>query len=110
VLLGVWWIGAEVVLGDQPADLAADLALCTRDLLDDADAAAAGAGRAAAADTAPSTSPLVTRPSRPVPGTDPAASWLSAMSLAAAGKLVRSAARDNALQTGKRVFIMVSPS
>ena len=42
VLLGVWWIGAEVVLGDQPADLAADLALCTRDLLDDADAAAAG--------------------------------------------------------------------
>ncbi len=43
VLLGVWWIGAEVVLGDQPADLApADLALCTRDRLDEADAAAAG--------------------------------------------------------------------
>jgi uncharacterized protein (TIGR03089 family) len=42
VLLGVWWIGAEVVLDDQAADLAADLALCTRDLLADADAAAAG--------------------------------------------------------------------
>ncbi len=37
VLLGVWWIGAEVVL-DGPADLA----LCTAQRLDEADAAAAG--------------------------------------------------------------------
>jgi len=37
VLFGVWWIGAEAVL-DGPADLA----LCTEDRLDDADAAVAG--------------------------------------------------------------------
>ena len=37
VLLGVWWIGADVVL-DGPADLA----LCSADRLDEADAAAAG--------------------------------------------------------------------
>ena len=35
--------------------------------------------------TAPSTSPLVTRPSLPVPGTEPAGRLLSAISLAAAG-------------------------
>jgi len=34
VLFGIWWIGAEVVL-----DGAADLALCTADRLDDAEAA-----------------------------------------------------------------------
>ena len=38
VLFGVWWIGAEVVLGDS----AADVALCTADRLDDADATGAG--------------------------------------------------------------------
>lgn len=38
VLLGVWWIGAEAVLGGGPADLA----LCTADRLDDADEAAPG--------------------------------------------------------------------
>jgi uncharacterized protein (TIGR03089 family) len=38
VLFGVWWIGAEVVLGDS----AADVALCTVDRLDDADATGAG--------------------------------------------------------------------
>lgn len=37
VLLGVWWIGAEVVL-DGPADVA----LCAIDRLDEADAATAG--------------------------------------------------------------------
>ncbi|QEN15580.1 TIGR03089 family protein [Mycolicibacterium sp. ELW1] len=37
VLLGVWWIGAEVVLSG-----AADLALCTAERLDEADDAAAG--------------------------------------------------------------------
>ncbi|KZS76645.1 TIGR03089 family protein [Mycobacterium kansasii] len=37
VLLGVWWIGAEVVL-DGPADLA----LCTAQRLDEADAAVSG--------------------------------------------------------------------
>ena len=33
VLFGVWWIGAEAVLGDGPADLA----LCTAERLDEAD-------------------------------------------------------------------------
>jgi hypothetical protein len=48
--------------------------------------AAGAAGRAGApAAMAPSTSPLVTRPSLPVPPTEPWASWLSAISLAAAG-------------------------
>jgi uncharacterized protein (TIGR03089 family) len=37
VLLGVWWIGAEVVLSD-----AADVALCTADRLGEADDAVAG--------------------------------------------------------------------
>jgi uncharacterized protein (TIGR03089 family) len=37
VLLGVWWIGAEVVLSG-----AADLALCTSERLDEADEAVAG--------------------------------------------------------------------
>ena len=36
VLLGVWWIGAEVVLSG-----AADVALCTRDRLDEADSSGA---------------------------------------------------------------------
>ncbi len=39
VLFGVWWIGAEAVL--EPAG-PADLALCTADRLDEADAAVAG--------------------------------------------------------------------
>lgn len=39
VLLGVWWIGAEVVLDDTTG---ADIALCTADRLDEADAAVAG--------------------------------------------------------------------
>lgn len=38
VLFGVWWIGAEVVLGGAPADIA----LCTADRLDEADATGAG--------------------------------------------------------------------
>jgi uncharacterized protein (TIGR03089 family) len=38
VLFGVWWIGAEVVLGDS----AADVALCAVDRLDEADATGAG--------------------------------------------------------------------
>jgi uncharacterized protein (TIGR03089 family) len=38
VLFGVWWIGAEALLGDS----AADLALCTADRLDEADACVAG--------------------------------------------------------------------
>ncbi len=37
VLFGVWWIGADAVLGDSPADIA----LCTIDRLDDADATGA---------------------------------------------------------------------
>src|ERR1700753_963085 len=38
VLFGVWWIGAEVLLG-PPSD--ADIALCTADRLDEADATGA---------------------------------------------------------------------
>jgi uncharacterized protein (TIGR03089 family) len=38
VLFGAWWIGAEVVLGGSTADIA----LCTADRLDDADATGAG--------------------------------------------------------------------
>jgi uncharacterized protein (TIGR03089 family) len=37
VLFGAWWIGAEVVLGGSTADIA----LCTADRLDDADATGA---------------------------------------------------------------------
>ncbi|MGB5111931.1 MAG: TIGR03089 family protein [Mycobacterium sp.] len=37
VLLGIWWIGAEALLGVDDPD--ADIALCTADRLDDADAA-----------------------------------------------------------------------
>jgi uncharacterized protein (TIGR03089 family) len=39
VLFGVWWIGADVVLGDGSA---ADIALCTIDRLESADATGAG--------------------------------------------------------------------
>jgi uncharacterized protein (TIGR03089 family) len=39
VLFGVWWIGAAVVLGDGSQ---ADIALCTADRLDEADATGAG--------------------------------------------------------------------
>lgn len=42
VLFGVWWIGAEVILGGSSADVA----LCTTDRLNDADAAV-GAGEVA---------------------------------------------------------------
>jgi uncharacterized protein (TIGR03089 family) len=38
VLFGVWWIGAEVVLGGAQ-DIAADIALCTAGRLDEADTA-----------------------------------------------------------------------
>jgi len=43
VFLGVWWIGAEVVLSGGPATSGtADVALCTSDRLDEADDAVAG--------------------------------------------------------------------
>ncbi|WNG88985.1 TIGR03089 family protein [Mycobacterium sp. ITM-2016-00317] len=38
VLFGIWWIGAEAVFGGAP-DEPADIALCTADRIDDADAA-----------------------------------------------------------------------
>ena len=43
VLFGVWWIGAEVVLGHGRSD--ADIALCTADRLDEADDAVGGWAR-----------------------------------------------------------------
>ncbi|WP_337777072.1 TIGR03089 family protein [Mycolicibacter kumamotonensis] len=42
VLFGAWWIGAEVLLDAPNSD--ADIALCTADRLDEADAAVAGRG------------------------------------------------------------------
>ena len=46
VLFGVWWIGAEVVLGDPRIE--ADIALCTASRLDEAfDITATGAGEVA---------------------------------------------------------------
>jgi uncharacterized protein (TIGR03089 family) len=49
VLFGVWWIGAEVRLGhsDGDMDLEADIALCTADRLDEADAAVGVGGEVA---------------------------------------------------------------
>jgi uncharacterized protein (TIGR03089 family) len=41
VLFGVWWIGADVLLGGGP-DIDADVALCTAERLDEADASGAG--------------------------------------------------------------------
>ncbi|ODR18999.1 TIGR03089 family protein [Mycobacterium gordonae] len=41
VLFGVWWIGAEAVLDDAPEG-SVDIALCTTDRLDEADALVAG--------------------------------------------------------------------
>src|SRR5271156_7222252 len=41
VLFGVWWIGADVVL-DGREGIAADIALCTAERLDEADATGAG--------------------------------------------------------------------
>ncbi|MEE6166811.1 MULTISPECIES: TIGR03089 family protein [unclassified Mycolicibacterium] len=38
VLFGAWWIGSEVVFNDDPADIA----LCTRDRLDEADDTVSG--------------------------------------------------------------------
>jgi uncharacterized protein (TIGR03089 family) len=42
VLLGVWWIGADVVAMDGRRGIAADIALCTADRLEEADATGAG--------------------------------------------------------------------
>jgi uncharacterized protein (TIGR03089 family) len=39
VLFGIWWVGAEVVLGGGVSELSADIALCTADRLAEADEA-----------------------------------------------------------------------
>jgi uncharacterized protein (TIGR03089 family) len=62
VLFGVWWIGAEAVLPETegvPADIEADIALCTAERLDEADTAVSG-GEVAALSLDPF--------GRPVPG------------------------------------------
>jgi uncharacterized protein (TIGR03089 family) len=41
-LFGVWWIGAEVLLGGDQQEVDADIALCTAERLDEADATGAG--------------------------------------------------------------------
>jgi uncharacterized protein (TIGR03089 family) len=49
VLFGVWWIGADVLFGGpaEGMDSEADIALCTIDRLDEADAAVRGCGEVA---------------------------------------------------------------
>jgi uncharacterized protein (TIGR03089 family) len=49
VLFGIWWIGADVLLGhpDLDMDSEADIALCTTDRLDEADAAVGVGGEVA---------------------------------------------------------------
>ena len=49
VLFGVWWIGAEVVVTGGREGLADDIALCTIDRLEEADATGAGEGGGAVA-------------------------------------------------------------
>lgn len=45
VLFGAWWIGAEVLIGADAADADdADIAMCTADRIDEADAAVAATG------------------------------------------------------------------
>jgi uncharacterized protein (TIGR03089 family) len=57
VLLGVWYVGAETVLGPD----AADVALCTADRIDDADAAV-GSGEIAVASLDPFGKPVADLP------------------------------------------------
>ncbi len=66
VVFGVWWVGAEVVLAGDPADIA----LCTADRLDDADAAV-GMGEIAVLSLDPFGKPV---PDLPVGVTDYATS------------------------------------
>jgi uncharacterized protein (TIGR03089 family) len=41
-LFGVWWIGAEALMGGDQKEVEADIALCTAERLDEADATGAG--------------------------------------------------------------------
>jgi uncharacterized protein (TIGR03089 family) len=65
VLFGVWWIGAEVLLGGPGID--ADIALCTAGRLDEADAAVGVGGEVAVLSLDPFGSPA---PDLPVGVTD----------------------------------------
>lgn len=69
VLLGIWWIGAEVVLGGS-AGADAEVALCTADRLDEADAAV-GMGEVVALSLDPFGKPV---PDLPIGVTDYATS------------------------------------
>jgi uncharacterized protein (TIGR03089 family) len=69
VLFGIWWIGSEVVLGSG-SDLQTDIALCTADRLDEADAAV-GMGEVAVLSLDPFGKPV---PDLPVGLTDYATS------------------------------------
>jgi uncharacterized protein (TIGR03089 family) len=60
VLFGIWWIGAEVVLGGIQ-ETGAEIALCTADRLSDADAAV-GAGEIAALSLDPFGKPVADLP------------------------------------------------
>jgi uncharacterized protein (TIGR03089 family) len=61
VLFGIWWIGAEVVLGPGSGEGQADVALCTADRLDEADAAV-GVGEIAALSLDPFGKPVADLP------------------------------------------------
>ncbi|HKV19799.1 MAG TPA: TIGR03089 family protein [Mycobacterium sp.] len=61
VLLGVWYIGAEVVLGPGSHPITADVALCTADRIDEADAAV-GSGEIAVLSLDPFGKPVADLP------------------------------------------------
>jgi len=61
VLLGAWYIGAEVALGPGSETMAADVAMCTADRISDADAAA-GTGEIAVLSLDPFGKPVADLP------------------------------------------------
>ncbi len=61
VLLGVWWIGAEVVLGDSH-QAPVNIALCVADRLDEADAAVGATGEVVLLSLDPFGRPAAGRP------------------------------------------------
>ena len=61
VLLGIWYIGAEVVLGSGSHPITADVALCTADRIDEADAAV-GSGEIAVLSLDPFGKPVADLP------------------------------------------------
>ena len=119
VLLGVWWIGAEVVLSGS-----ADLALCTSERLDEADEAVAG-GEVAVLSLDPFGKPVADLPigvtdyatavrvhgdqfiTEPAPG--PALAGRSADEVLASGFRIRGRGRPDRGRSGDVVVAVVHP-